>query len=276
MKLEIERLQLNLSAAERDRALLSIGVDPATINPNVLVDVSYMGRFCRVANTLALLGQASLEDKINAAVGLGTVEDNMIDFWNVTGIGEHCSGGMCEVHAETKAPSLTSPVVSSMGGSHSILVCSECERKVCKVCCAGRGALLLTSYNSRDVTNYNGLASQGGSGHGSQVDSSTNRSVALDSVICKQCCRDIVLHALVLDYVRVSISMRRRERADNAAYKALDQVIGSCLRDLVPEKSQSSNSRQTVNVLQQLLSGEESLAEFPFAGFLHPVSSCLT
>lgn len=44
MKLEIERLQLNLSAAERDRALLSIGTDPASINPNVLLDESYMGR----------------------------------------------------------------------------------------------------------------------------------------------------------------------------------------------------------------------------------------
>nr|GFD25634.1 probable phosphoinositide phosphatase SAC9 [Tanacetum cinerariifolium] len=42
MKLEIERLHLNLSAAERDRALLSIGIDPATINPNTLLEESYI------------------------------------------------------------------------------------------------------------------------------------------------------------------------------------------------------------------------------------------
>ncbi|CAK7322473.1 unnamed protein product [Dovyalis caffra] len=253
MRLEIERLRLNLSAAERDRALLSIGIDPATINPNVLMDESYMDRLCKVSNALALLGQASLEDKLNAAIGLGTVDDNVIDFWNVNGLGDHCSGGMCEVRAETAAPPLASSAVPSVGAAKPILLCSKCERKVCKVCCAGRGALLLN--NPREV------------------DSCTNRSVALDGVFCKQCCHDIVLHALILDYVRVLISLRRRDRADRAAYKALDQVAGSSLRDFVPEKSQSSNRQQTVRVLHHLLSGLESLAEFPFASFLHSVET---
>ena len=62
-----------------------------------------MERLCRVTNTLALLGQAFLEDKINAVIGLGTIDDNVIDFWNVTGIEDSCAGGMCEVRAETKA-----------------------------------------------------------------------------------------------------------------------------------------------------------------------------
>lgn len=273
MKLEIERLRLNLSAAERDRALLSIGIDPATINPNALIEESYMGRLCKVANTLALLGQALLEDKINAAIGLGNIDDNVIDFWNVTGIGDSCSSSICEVRAETNALGHASSVTSSMGASQSILLCSECERKVCKVCSAGRGALLLVNSNTRDVTNYNGLASQGGSSHGGQVDSSTSRPVALDSVICKQCCREIVLDALILDYVRVLITLRRRDHADSAAYKALDQVIGSPLRGGVHEKIQFSDSQKAVKVLQQLLSGEESLAEFPLASFLHSVET---
>ncbi|WCJ21885.1 hypothetical protein M5689_004000, partial [Euphorbia peplus] len=262
MKLEIERLHLNLSAAERDRALLSIGIDPATINPNALVDESYIGRLCKVANTLALLGQAALEDKINGAVGLGTIDDNLIDFWNVTGLRDHCYGGMCAVRAETKAPQHA----SSLEASQSILLCSQCERKVCKICCAGRGALLLVGSYSRD----NGLVSQGGSNHGSQADYSTNRSVALDGVICKQCCRDIVLHALILDYLRVLISQRRRDRADKAAYKALEHVKGSTLSGGIYEDNQSSDSLQVVQV-QKLLSGEESLAEFPLASFLHTV-----
>ncbi|XP_050236082.1 probable phosphoinositide phosphatase SAC9 isoform X2 [Mercurialis annua] len=267
MKLEIERLLLNLSAAGRDRALLSVGVDPATLNPNVLIDDSYMGRLCRVANNLALLGQASLEDKINGAIGLGSIDDNVIDFWNVTRIGESCSGGMCEVHAESKAPVRASSATSSAGVSESILLCSECERKVCRVCCAGRGALLLV----RDGTNYNGQASQGGSSHGSQLDSPFSRSLALDSVICKRCCRDIVLDALILDNLRVLISGRRKECADSAACKALDHVIGSSLSS-VYEKDQSSDSQRTVKV-QRLLSGQESLAEFPLASFLHSVET---
>lgn len=275
MKLEIERLRLNLSAAERDRALLSIGIDPATINPNALIDELYMGRLCRVANTLALLGQASLEDKRNAAIGLGNVDDNIIDFWNITGIGGSCSGSICEVHAEATAPAYTSSVTSPVGASQSILICSECGRKVCEVCCAGRGALLLMNSNLRETTNYNGLASQGGSSHGSQIDSSTSRTVPLDSVICKQCCRDIVLDALILDYLRVLISLRRRDRADSAAYKALDHVIGSPLRGGVHEKISSSDSQQAAKALQKLLSGGESLAEFPLASFLHSVWSFL-
>ncbi|KAJ0092940.1 hypothetical protein Patl1_26812 [Pistacia atlantica] len=271
MKLEIERLRLNLSAAERDRALLSIGIDPATINPNVLLDESYMGRLCRVAKSLALLGQTSLEDKLIGSIGLENIDDNLIDFWNIAKIGESCVGGECEVRAETSAPALASATVSSAGASQSFLLCSQCERRVCKVCCAGRGALLFTNYNSREVTN--GASSQGGSSHGGQLDASTNRSVTLDSVVCKKCCHEIVLDALVLDYVRVLISLRRCARADNAAYKALNEVVGSSLKDCLAERTLPSDSVQAVKVLPQLLGGQESLAEFPFASFLHSVET---
>lgn len=272
MKLEIERLRLNLSAAERDRALLSVGIDTATLNPNLLLDDSHMGRLCRVANNLALLGQASLEDKITAAIGLDNNDDDVIDFWNIAGIGESCSGGMCEVRAETKTPR-TSSMVSVAGGSQSVLLCSQCEKKVCKVCCAGRGALLLPGYNSREFSNYNGVSSQSGSNRGCQDDVSSNRSVALDGVICKQCCHDIVLDALILDYVRVLISLRRSARVDGAALKALNQVVGSSLRDYLSERNQPSDCQRAVKVLRHFLNGEESLAEFPYACFLHSVLS---
>ncbi|PON83295.1 SAC domain containing protein [Trema orientale] len=273
MKLEIERLRWNLSAAERDRALLSIGIDPATINPNLLLDERYMGRLCKVANSLALLGQTSLEDKIIAAIGLETTDDDVIDFWNISKIGESCSGGMCEVHAETDAATRTSTNVSSAGVSQSVLFCSQCERKACKFCCAGRGALLLSSFKSREAMNYNGMTNQGGSSHSSQVDVSTNRSVVLDSVICKRCCHEIVLDALILDYVRVLISLHRNSRADTAACKALSQVMGSSLWDYDSERNKSSGGQQSVKALRQLLSGEESLAEFPFASFLQSVET---
>ncbi|KAF8390978.1 hypothetical protein HHK36_023278 [Tetracentron sinense] len=222
-KLEIECLRLNLSAAERDRALLSIGTDRATINPNGLLVDSYMGRLCRLANTLALLGQAALEDKVTAAIGLGTVDDDdVIDFWNITGIGETCSGG----------------------------------------------------YNSRELASSNGLSSHSGSSHGSQSNGFfTNRSVTLDGVICTSCGPEIVLDALILDYVRVLISLRRSACADSAAHKALDQVIGFPSRDSLTEINRTSDSQQTVEILRKLFNGEESLAEFPFASLLHSVET---
>ncbi|KAK9205665.1 hypothetical protein WN943_015933 [Citrus x changshan-huyou] len=269
MKLEIERLQLNLSAAERDRALLSIGTDPASINPNVLLDESYMGRLCRIANTLALLGQASLEDKIVGAIGLENSDDSVLDFWNITRIGESCSGGGCEVRAETKVPALASSTATSVGSSQSPLLCSQCERKVCKVCCAGRGALLFSNYKSREVTNYNGFSSQSGSSHGSQVDVSTSRSLTLDGVICKHCCHEIVLDALMLDYVRVLISLRRSSRADNAAYNALNEVVGSCLKDSLSERIQSSDNVQAAEVLHQLYAKDSA----PILSLLAPLNS---
>ncbi|PPD87944.1 hypothetical protein GOBAR_DD15132 [Gossypium barbadense] len=264
MKLEIERLHLNISAAERDRALLCIGIDPATVNPNFLLDESYIGRLCRIASTLALLGQAALEDKINGAIGLGNIEDNVIDYWNISRIGDYCAGGKCEVRAETKATRSDSSALPSTEGSKSIFLCSQCRSKACRVCSAGRGALLLPNY-SRDTMNYNGLSNQ--------VGLTTNRSEALDSVICRKCCHEIILDALVLDYVRVLISSRRKVRADSAAHKALDEVTGSSFLGSLSERSQSSGNQRAAKVLKQLLNREESLAEFPFASFLHSVET---
>ncbi|TYJ44804.1 hypothetical protein E1A91_A02G009400v1 [Gossypium mustelinum] len=267
MKLEIERLQLNLSAAERDRALLSIGTDQASVNPNILLDESYMGRLYKVANILALLGQNALEDKTIGAIGLGKIKYNVIDFWNISRIGESCSRRMCEVRVKTKATISSSLMVSYKEGSESVFMCSQCRRKACRVCCAGGGALLLQNYILEE-TNCNGLLS-----HGSQVDRTANHTVILDTVICKKCCHKIILDALALDYVRVLISSRRRARANSAANMALDEVMGSSFLDGLPDRSHPYRNQQGVKVLEQLLSGEESLAEFPFASFLHPVET---
>ncbi|KAG9135943.1 hypothetical protein Leryth_025787 [Lithospermum erythrorhizon] len=269
MKLEIERLRHNISAAERDRALLSIGVDPASINPNMLLDDSYMTRLCRITNVLALLGQTSLEDKVTAAIGLDSTEQIGVDFWNISGIGESCLGSKCQVRFEAGQASNAPSSLSNDPGSQSMFVCLQCERKVCKVCCAGRGALLLSTNNSREPSNYNSVASQGGVSN----DVTPNRIANLDGVICKQCCHDVVLDALVLDYIRVLISLRRRTRADAAAKKAIRQVIGHSLSN-VPEREQYFDGMETAKVLRQLLCGEESLAEFPSASFLHPVNLC--
>ena len=266
MKLEIERLRLNLSAPERDRALLSIGIDPASINPNMMLDDSYMGRLCRVASTLALLGLAAKEDKNNASIGLGTFDEDAIDFWNVASIDERCSGGACQVRAET-GPAGSASVTPSSTTSGPSFVCSGCGKKVCRVCSAGKGALLLASCNSKDISGYNGVASQGGY----SADASSNRSATLDGIICKRCCNEVVLQALLLDYVRVLVGQRRKSRADNAARSALNDVFGLSSRNLFPERDHFLNIEENAKVLGQLTDGKESLAEFPFSSFLHPV-----
>ncbi|KAI3952775.1 hypothetical protein MKW92_000098 [Papaver armeniacum] len=264
MRLEIERLRVNLSAAERDRTLLSIGTDPATVDPNGLLDESYMGRLCKIANSLALLGQAALEDKVTAAIGLDTSDDDIIDFWNICGIGETCSGGLCAVRAVTQPCVQVPSLISSGGNSPPILTCSRCKRKACKVCCAGKGALLLSSPNSKEVGGYNGSLS-------GQSDGGRNRTARPDGIICKSCCNEVILDALILDYVRALISLRRSTRADSAARKALYQVMGLPSKEYHLERNRASDNVLVPKNLRKLLNGEESLAEFPTASLLHTV-----
>ncbi|KAL3844314.1 hypothetical protein ACJIZ3_001717 [Penstemon smallii] len=263
MKLEIERLRLNLSAAERDRALLSIGIDPASINPNMLLEDSYMGRLYWVASTLALLGQISVEDKITASIGHEIADENYVDFWNISAIGERCQGGACQVRVET-GPTAGS---SFSMASDSTFVCFDCGRRVCKVCSAGKGALLLATSNLKEVSGYNGITGQGGS------DASSNRLATIDGIICKECCHEVVLDALILDYVRVLISLRRRTRTDDAAEKALNNLIGLSSKNLILERDHFLNNKGNAKVLAKLTNGEDSLAEFPVASFLHPVET---
>jgi hypothetical protein len=46
MELDIWRLNLGLSAAQRDHALLSLGRDPASIDPNKLLNPTYLFQVC--------------------------------------------------------------------------------------------------------------------------------------------------------------------------------------------------------------------------------------
>ncbi|XP_072998445.1 probable phosphoinositide phosphatase SAC9 [Typha latifolia] len=265
LKLEIGRLRLNLSAAQRDRALLSISTDPAKIDPNRLVDYSYLVRLCNYADSLALLGHSFLEDQINASIGLEQVDNTVIDFWNINELDEICFGGMCEVHFGTSDISSSRP---SSGSSPVFLLCSQCERKACKYCCAGKGASLLLSNNYKDMKIYSSSSSQSGSNHGGQSEW-LSHSTSTDGVICKECCSDVILHALYVDYVRVLNSLRRKNRADNAANEALGQVLGHELSRISNLQGIEIGKKQ----LKKLLNGAESLAEFPSASLLHTVET---
>ncbi|KAK9058388.1 hypothetical protein SSX86_023230 [Deinandra increscens subsp. villosa] len=245
MKLEIERLRLNLSTAERDKALSSIGIDPATLDPNTLIEESYMSSLCKAANSLAILGQTSLEDKINGCIGLDPLDDNNdIDFWNINRIGEGCCGESCQVHAEHLTLTLTSTLTST--SSESIFICSSCKRRVCRICCAGKGAILLR--NKIGGSNYNDL----------------------DGVICKLCCQDSVLDALTLDYIRVLVSQLRNSQAEAATCKAFSRVVG---KNYISGKKESFNKFEVGKVCELLHNEEESLAEFPFGSYLHSIET---
>lgn len=263
IKLEVERFYVNLSAAERDKALLSVGVDPATLDPNRLLSKSYTAELYKFANRLALLGQTAFEDKIIASIGLESVKNDAIDFWNVNGLLETCSGGMCAVRAERKT---TSQLPSaSLGEKSLLLTCCHCERKACKVCCAGRGAILLSNYISKEIRNTSSLSEQSGSRHGRQSEGSL---ISGDGVICKSCCEDVILDAIYVDYIRVLSSLRRRARSDIAAKNALDEVIGLKQGSAYDfQKGIQIGTKQLSNLLNQ----EESLAEFPYASLLHSV-----
>ncbi|KAJ6824952.1 putative phosphoinositide phosphatase SAC9 [Iris pallida] len=270
MKLEIERLRLNLSAAERDKALLSVSIDPASIDPNRLLDDLYMVRVCNYAGNLALLGQTAFEDRIIASSGLDIQDNDVIDFWNISNFGETCSGAKCEVQTEVQIPVKASSNISSTGSLPLLLECSQCGRKTCKVCCAGKGASLLLSSNYKDMKIYNGGSNQSGSNHGGLEKTYSGQFDLQDGVICKSCCSEVILHALYVDYARVLSSLRRQTRADSAAYRAVDQVVGHNFDRI----SNSSQDQKIVkNVLKKLLNGEESLAEFPYAGLLHLVET---
>lgn len=263
LKLEITRLRLCISAAERDRALLAIGVDPAMIDPNRLIDDLHMTNLCNHADSLAILGHTAFEDKINASIGLEMEDNNEIDYWNVGEIGDSCIGTKCEVRKEIQTSSLSSSsrlTKMSPKMSPPLFVCMECERKACRFCCSGWGASLLASSSNKDLKIF------GGSSHGWHNEGTSSR------VICKSCCDEVIIDALHVDYLRVLASMRRRTRADEAAVRALSEVLGhNVMKGLNFWQDKESSKRQ----LRKLLNGEESLAEFPRANFLYTVETAV-
>ncbi|KAG6476390.1 hypothetical protein ZIOFF_065630 [Zingiber officinale] len=265
LKLEIERLHLNLSAAERDRALLSVGIDPSAIDPNRLLDYQDLLRICSYADEIAFLGQIALEDKTIASIGLEKTDD-VIDFWNISKIGESCHGAACEVRVELPtAGSFTS--VSSSRTASFLLQCSICQRKCCKVCCAGKGVNMLLDKDFKELKIYNDLSSRSGSNHGGQTHESYKSNSSFDDkIICRKCCDEDILQALYVDYIRVLNALRRKTRTLDAARWALGQFVG-------PVVNGQFNSWQSIETgkrqLKALLNGAESLAEFPYSSLLY-------
>ncbi|XP_078444731.1 putative phosphoinositide phosphatase SAC9 isoform X2 [Wolffia australiana] len=256
LKLEISRLKAGVSAAERDRALRYLEIDPATVDPNRFLNDFDLIKISRLSDTLSLLGHSLAEDKALASIGLDIADHDAIDFWNLNLGRNGCLGSGCEVHCEEQFTEKPSSVKAST------YLCFFCGKRACQVCCAGKGASLLASYISRESRRVSGSSSQSGSSHGSRGGSSPF-PITQDGFICKMCCSEEIRYALYVDYARTLISLRRRSRADSAAQGALSQIIGS-------QTERTPDSRQW---LRNFLNGEDSLAEFPGATFLNSVET---
>ncbi|KAH9305499.1 hypothetical protein KI387_009903, partial [Taxus chinensis] len=273
MKLEIERLKLNLSAAERDRALLSIGRDPATIDPNRLLEPSYMVQLRKAAQSLTMLSELFFEDKKLSAIGLETEKEDAFEFWNVNGFEDHCADPKCEVRAEKKQIKTTDSEVTPEIWPE-LLVCSKCARKVCTVCTTGKGSMLLANNSSLDAISPRVVPGQGGSSHGGGT---TFHSLVANKALCKTCCPQIILDALLLDRVKVLSSLRQRSRVKCATSKSLQLVVGysseSSSVDLGKQNETFDVTGKDQSGLHTVFKGESSLAEYPHASLLYPVET---
>ena len=259
IRLEINRFRAGLSSFERDRALLSVQVNPVSVDPNHLLDDVYLTKISKLADILALLGHSTAEDKILASIGLDTTYHDGVDFWNLNLNGDNCIGSGCEVCYEEQAmPKLNSSKSSSF-------LCFLCHKKACEVCCAGKGATLLHNYNVKENKRISGSSSQSGSSHGGRKESSSF-PIPPDGFICKVCCSEDTLYALYVDYVRTLASLRRRDRVDSAATDALSQIGASW---------SGADYERVGEGFRTLLKGKDSLAEFPYASFLHSVRTLI-
>lgn len=75
VKLEIIRFGLGLSAADRDRMLLSIGKDPVSVDPNRLLSSLYSTQVSQTAAQLAAINQVAREDELLSAIGLEKLKE---------------------------------------------------------------------------------------------------------------------------------------------------------------------------------------------------------
>ncbi|CAH9134059.1 unnamed protein product, partial [Cuscuta epithymum] len=101
-------VSVDCTSVEGNKALLSIDVDSASINPNLVINGFEIRRLCGVANALARIGQVSCEDELTSTNGLDSMYKLAIVFWNVIGIVKGCLGGKWQVCAEARHAALAS------------------------------------------------------------------------------------------------------------------------------------------------------------------------
>lgn len=267
-ELDIARLRLGLSAAQRDRALLSVGRDPASLDPNRTLTVSDSIPLRVAANQLATLVRVAQEDREVAAFadhGLGipvpegsanSSSDN--DLIKLQG----CLSRECEVGRGGLAAG-----GSVQRGNSPLKRCEECEKKVCTACLVGPGAGLLKHNRDKKVRFEAPEAREGG------AKAEPKGPPLQDQILCKKCCPALVRDAVLMERVRKLSAARRRVRLEAEAAQAGAHLHSLSAGSAVECEAGQGNLRDGRGVAiagVPNLAGE-SLAEYPYAGLLFAV-----
>ncbi|KAH7440058.1 hypothetical protein KP509_04G089000 [Ceratopteris richardii] len=242
VELEIIRFGLQLSAAARDRLLLSVGRDPASIDPNRLLPPYYSVQVVQVAMQLAAMNKVAVEDDVLSKIGLSDLAPESSQ--------EKDSLVICEIHGKQESRKLrfhpqTTGVVS----------CKSCNRKACASC--------------RVCKEEAGLAVNSGSVPGNPMPAF--QTLNWNDSICRKCCQQLVTDALLLDHLKNLGSKRRKGMIKEASAKAVLEIYGNNIADFGGVLSESFHVQK--QQLEALLNGEKSLAQYPGASLLVSVDA---
>ncbi|CAM6096439.1 unnamed protein product [Calypogeia fissa] len=260
-ELEIARLQLGLSAAQRDRALLQVGRDPATLDPNLLIDPANLVQMRQAALQLAAVCEIDAEDKELARIGFDEqVDPRPGEDEDFHCLRTGCLSAECQV-TYVKGPKGMFQFFRANCKSSMIKNCVLCSRVVCAGCQAGRGSALV-------YQNGPNLVSLGASSNPKPVRGPS----AVDAILCKSCCPPLVRDTVLLERVRAKSSERRQARVQDACEEAMEGLVGRQLGGPASASlSQDNQDKRNNRISAVSEEGESSVADFPYAGIISSV-----
>lgn len=239
--------------------MLSIGRDPATLDPNRLLNPLHLVQVRQAAFQLALATQIAAEDKESAAIGFELQEPLFSEGDENEVFLECCSHPECEVVMRKK--------MSGLGRASVLVICDNCKRKTCVACKAGDECSMLVSVGA-SVGGPSGASSSAGPGRGPPP---------LPMTLCRQCCPQTIQDAALLDRIRVLAAARRKLRVQTALREAVAEAVKLGFlteRYRIPGSVDGGTGGEGI---QSLYRGLASLAESPYASLLSSVSiSCFT
>ncbi|MCO5576196.1 hypothetical protein L7F22_030004 [Adiantum nelumboides] len=240
VELEIIRFGLGLSAAARDHLLISIGKDPASLDPNRLLTPLYSAQIFQAAVQLAAINQVALEDENLARIGLEQLGSESLKD----------ASDICEVHGKRKSNMLRIHVLAK-----GLASCRICHRKACAACRVCKEEVALAGA-------FGGVAG---------TTTPVFQTLSWNDCLCRKCCPQIILDALFLDHLKTLGSERRKDRIKKAAAMAYTELYGEAFSVLPGKHLQDFEIQK--KQLEALLQGEKSLAEYPEASLLASVDA---
>ncbi|XP_024361756.1 probable phosphoinositide phosphatase SAC9 [Physcomitrium patens] len=238
MELEIERLKLGLSAAQRDHTLIKlIGRDPASIDPNKLLNPNYLFQVRHAAFQLALVSQAVAEDEENAAVGQDLADSGIINRSDDDVVQLDCTNPACGVRYIPLTKSSVQKARTLPDKNTELYQCSACNQPACVAC-----------ITRQSVRSNSGIP----------------KKEAI--VLCKRCEPSLAANATLLDRVKILTSRRRKARVQSAARETLKDLANLGF-------GVTAATSKIQKDISSVLRGQMSLAEYPYATLVTSVST---